>query len=71
MRPDGGEARALTANPAIFYGPPSWSADGRQLLYQRYDVNAPGARPAVWVMEVGTGEETLMAEGGYLPEWVR
>jgi TolB protein len=71
MRPDGGEARALTNNPAIYYGPPSWSADGRYLLYQRFDLNAPGARPAVWVMEVGTGKETHVAEGGYLPEWGR
>lgn len=71
MRADGSEARALTADPNIFHGPPSWSADGRQLLYQRYDVNDPVGRPAVWVMEVATGGETLVAGGGYLPVWVK
>jgi TolB protein len=69
MRPDGSEARALTDNPAIFYGPPSWSPAGRLLLYQRYDVDDPAAVASVWVMEVATGEETLIADGGYLPAW--
>jgi Tol biopolymer transport system component len=70
MRPDGREARALTDNPAVFYGPPSWSADGQWLLYQRYDVADPVGLPSVWVMEVGTGEERLVGEEGYLPAWL-
>lgn len=69
MRPDGGEARALTSEPAITHGPPSWSPDGRYLLFQRYDP-AAGAT-SVWRLEVATGEEKLLAPGGYLPSWGR
>jgi TolB protein len=71
MRPDGGEARALTADPAatheVTHGPPSWSPDGRYLLFQRYDPVTESS--SVWRLEVGTGEMTLLAEGGYLPAW--
>ena len=69
MRAGGGEARALTNDPDVFYGPPSWSADGRTLLYQRFDLSDPAGRPAVWLMDVATGEQRLLAEGGYLPVW--
>src|SRR5690606_33846671 len=37
MRPDGRDARPLTSDPAVTHGPPSWSPDGRTLLFQRYD----------------------------------
>ncbi|MBP6786449.1 MAG: PD40 domain-containing protein [Candidatus Promineofilum sp.] len=68
MRPDGGQARALTADPAASHGPPSWSADGRYLLFQRY---APaGGSTSVWRLEAATGEAVLLAEGGYLPGWL-
>ena len=70
MRPDGAEARALMADPAVSYGPPSWSPDGRTLLYQRFNLDDPAGEPSVWVMDVATGEETLAAEGGYLPAWL-
>ncbi len=69
MRADGSEARALTNDPNVFHGPPSWSADGRTLLYQRFDLSDPVGRPSVWLMDVATGEQRLLAEGGYLPVW--
>jgi TolB protein len=70
MRPDGEDARALTAVPSVTYGPPAWSPDGRFLLYQRYDLTNPEAAPSVWLLDVATGEETPVAERGYLPGWV-
>jgi TolB protein len=71
MRADGSAARALTDDPAITHGPPNWSPDGRTLLFQRFDLADPAARPAVWRLDVETGAETLVAEDGYLPAWVR
>jgi TolB protein len=70
MRADGSEARALTADPALTHGPPSWSPDGQYLLYQRYRLDDPASSASVWVMEVAIGEETLVAEGGFLPRWL-
>ncbi len=69
MRADGSEARALTNDPDVFHGPPNWSADGQTLLYQRFDLSDPAGRPAVWLLDVATGEQRLLAEGGYLPVW--
>ncbi|HOU41119.1 MAG TPA: hypothetical protein PK829_07610 [Promineifilum sp.] len=70
MRSDGSDARALTAEPAIFHGPPTWSPDGRALLYQRYDLNDPAATPQVWSLRPSDGAQTLIAPGGYLPAWL-
>lgn len=68
MRPDGREARALTSDPAVTHGPPSWSPDRRSLLFQRYD--PASGTTSVWNIDVATGEEMLVAENGYLPVWV-
>ncbi len=69
MAADGGQARALTSDPAVTHGPPQWSPDGRFLLFQRYD--PAGQATSVWRLEVDSGEETLVSEGGYLPAWGR
>ncbi len=68
MRADGSDARALTNDPALTHGPPSWSPDGRTLLFQRYD--PAEETTSVWRLDVATGAETLVAEGGYLPGWL-
>jgi len=70
MRPDGADARALTDDPAVSHGPPTWSPDGRYLLFQRYHLADPAAVASVWLLEVATGEETLVADEGYLPAWL-
>lgn len=70
MRADGSEARALTADPAVTYGPPGWSADGRSLLYQRYELNDPAAAPSVWRLDVASGEVTLLARDAWRPSWL-
>lgn len=69
MRGDGSEARALTSDPAVTHGPPSWSPDGRYLLFQRF--SPAEGKTSVWRLAVATGEETLLASGGYLPAWGR
>ena len=70
MRPDGGNARALTNDLNLFHGPPAWSPDGAALLYQRFDLSDPAAAPAVWIMNLDDGTQTLVTPGGYLPAWL-
>ena len=70
MRPDGGEARALTNEPTITHGPPHWSPDGRALLFQRFALANPTTTPAVWRLDVASGEATLVVANGYLPVWL-
>jgi Tol biopolymer transport system component len=70
MRADGSEAFALTNDPQIHYGEASWSPDGRFLLYQQYNLEELYAKPAVWLIEIATGERTEIASPGTLPAWL-
>jgi Tol biopolymer transport system component len=70
MRADGSEALALTNDPKIHYGELSWSPDGRFLLYQQYNLEELYAKPAVWLIEITSGERTEIASPGTLPAWL-
>jgi TolB protein len=70
MRPDGSEARALTNDPANNYGPPSWSPDGRYLLFQRFAIDDPNGEPGIWLLDVETGQESELASAGMQPAWL-
>ena len=69
MRPDGSEARPLTAEPTYHYGPPAWSPDGQTLLVQRYNLAAAGS-PGIWLINVATGEQQEIAPLGIQPTWL-
>jgi len=69
MRPDGTEMQALTNEPGIHHGLPTWSPDGRTLLYQRYDVTQPDGRPAIWSLDIASGSQREIAPEGFLPQW--
>jgi TolB protein len=71
MRPDGSEARALTADAEIDYGAPDWSADGRTLLYHRFPLKGPNIVIAVWAMDLATGAQVVVARPGQRPQWGR
>lgn len=70
MGADGSDARPLTHEPLVNYGPPSWSEDGRFLLCQRFDLSDPDADPAIWLVDVATGEGRQVAANGIFPTWV-
>lgn len=70
MRSDGSEKRPLTDHVATHHGAVSWSEDGRFLLYQMVDTTAPNPIPSIWMMEVESGEMTLLVEEGVLPTWL-
>jgi TolB protein len=69
VREDGRDARALTDDQSIHHGPPSWSADGERLLYQRVAAFEPAARPSIWVMDVGSSEQEQLVAEGFQPVW--
>ena len=70
MRADGTDARPLTADPTIDHSAPSWSPDGRYLLYHKLPLKAPNVVRSVWAMDPNTGEEHQLAPNGLLPLWV-
>ncbi len=70
VRPDGREARPLTADPTFHYSLPLWSPDGRRLAGQRFAIARPAAEPEVWVLEVATGVLHVLAAPARLPAWL-
>ncbi len=70
MRADGSEPFAITNEPTIHHGEISWSLDGRFLLYQQYNLEELYAKPAVWLIEIATGERTEITSPGTLPAWL-
>ena len=65
MRPDGSEATPLTSDidpdREIDYGIPDWSPDGRYLVYHRFPLRGPNITISVWLMDVESGEQWLLA----------
>jgi Tol biopolymer transport system component len=77
MRPDGTNAHPLTADPLYNQSAFTWSPDGGQLAYMRFNTNDPGELAEVWLIDVdAAGAAGIGAAGprrlvqGYLPEWL-
>jgi Tol biopolymer transport system component len=70
MPSDGGDARPLTNDPTIDFGPPAWSPDGRYLLFHRFPLRGPEIVISVWMMDVATGEMWQVATPGQRPQWL-
>jgi len=70
MRADGTDARPLTGDPSVDYSAPSWSPDGRHLIYHKLPLKGPAVVRSVWAMDPATGEERQLASDGLLPLWV-
>ena len=71
MRSDGSEARALTDAPEIHHGVPSWSQDGRFILFQRFPILEEGAVAGIWLLDVESGEQMEVVADGRLPIWAK
>lgn len=65
-----GESRPLLVAPDYAHGYLSWSADGLQLLMQRFPWTRPDALPGIWIFDTRSGTVTQVAENGYLPRWL-
>ena len=67
---DGSEMWQLTQNADVHHGALSWRSDGQALLFQRYEITAPGAVPQVWILDVSSGASRMVVEQGLLPSWL-
>lgn len=69
MRPDGSQARPLLDDPAFSYGGMQWEPAGGRMAFQRFRLNAPEARPEVFVLDLASGDLRLIAEDAWMPGW--
>jgi Tol biopolymer transport system component len=70
MDADGTAATPLTGETEIHHGNHSWSPDGRNLLYQRYNLKELYSRPAVWIIDTTTGQSREIAYPASQPAWL-
>ncbi len=70
MRGDGSMATALTNDPGVDHSQPSWSPDGRYLLFHKLPLKGPEITLSVWVLDLETGEEQQLANPGQRPQWL-
>jgi len=70
MRPDGSEARALTAEPLFAHSAVRWSPDDTQVAFMRLDATDPTAQPEIWLMTADGANARMWVKNAYLPEWL-
>ncbi len=70
MQLDSGKARALTNAPRYNHYDFSWSPDGSQLAYSRFNKDVLTDPPEIWLMNADGTEEMLLITGGYAPQWI-
>jgi len=70
MRADGRGATAVTADADMHFSQPAWSLDSGQIVMQGYSLAEPDAEPALWLVDVATGELRKVVSPGTQPEWL-
>lgn len=64
-----GAAETLVADPQYTHAAPQWDADGRWIVYQRFDLVTPDALPEIWIYDTITDEAFLVLTNAFLPAW--
>jgi len=66
VHPDGTQSHVILDEPDVSYTDLSWSPDGNYLAYTRYSYNNIG-HSNVWMINIQTGQTTMLASGGFIP----
>jgi Tol biopolymer transport system component len=67
---EGQEATVLTDDPLAIHSAPSWSPDGRQLAYMRFEMAETAGLAGVWLHDLASGRQQLVEESAFLPGWL-
>ncbi len=70
MSSDQAELIPLTAEPNALFSSLTWSPDSQQLAIMKKNLSDLGAPSEIWMVDIISGETSLIVEGGYLPEWL-
>ena len=66
VKPDGTQSHVILNEPDVSYTDLNWSPDGNYLAYTRYSYDNIGHSDA-WMMDIQTGQRTMLASGGFIP----
>jgi nickel/cobalt transporter (NicO) family protein len=66
VKPDGTQSHVILNEPDVSYTDLDWSPDGNYLAYTRYSYDNIG-HSDVWMINIQTGQTTMLAAGGFIP----
>jgi Tol biopolymer transport system component len=69
MRPDGSEGRAIADDPKYTYGAYRWDPWSQSLVFQRFELGEPFAKPEIMMWSPGDGVR-LIAQDASMPAWL-
>lgn len=67
---ENGEAHALTNDPYYNYYAITWSPDGSQMAYMRFNKNLLIEPPEIWIANGDGSQGRRVLTGGYSPQWI-
>lgn len=70
MRPDGSEGRIVADDPQYTYGAYRWDAWSGSLLFQRFELGTPFAKPELMIWSLADNSTQLIAQDASLPAWL-
>ncbi|MEM7129742.1 MAG: hypothetical protein AAF702_25645 [Chloroflexota bacterium] len=69
MDEDGTASQRLTLASDFDHGQPTWSLDGKWLLYHRFPLRGPEIVFSIWLTDVNSGEHLEIVRSGQRPMW--
>ncbi len=66
VKPDGTQSHVILNEPDVSYTDLNWSPDGTYLAYTRYSYDNIG-HSDVWMINIQSGQTTMLASGGFIP----
>lgn len=64
------QAVAITIEPTYNHYAFTWSPQADQLVYVRFNQDAPTEPPEIWSFDLATSERRLLLPGGFAPQWI-
>jgi Tol biopolymer transport system component len=64
-------AKPLTSDTLMHHSAPSWSPDGRYLVFMRSAIDYSTAVPSLWLYDGETATMVPVATNAFLPQWQR
>lgn len=70
LDPATGEATPLVIDDQYNHAAMHWDASGSRIVFQRFALQDPDARPEIWSLDLNTNAIEKVADNAYLPDWV-
>lgn len=70
MHPNAQDARAITDTPNYTHGAYQWDATSKYLVFQRYELGVPFAKPEISVWSLESNAPLVLIRDASLPAWL-